>query len=834
MSQKILTCRSLLLKLLLLWLPLSIVACGMAQRTGELGTTSGSEQPEWVTELAYKQDVIETVGYSSEMELPELSLKRADNRAKTEMANILASVVKSSIDDSVKAASILGSKVIEVMHEEVTQLYANANVSGIVIVDHYIDPKTGLTYTLARLSRMDAIRDAAMKAKTAVGRNESLFDELALDTAIRSRLTFTTELMEATGYASIFGEKSEEDGFGDYEVAMKRAELNARAALARQVRADITNHVQEWLAARKSSADDSSTDLLFEDITKTFSDVKLEGSRIMNRHFGDDTQTAYARAVMDKAWIAREFSHAAAPALNRSGAEDLNKELDQIIHDGLGILMEKPANENVPENSEQLKSQNPVRDSSNYASESFNDWKWWTEPEKEGSYEGYFYGVGTGPSQGKSDKEALGRLAGYIGVHVTARVSEELRATQQDVQLWYAESTDIESDRDLYGVTYRHYDDGSFRYSLALVSKQLVRDTVEAVARYHLALEALSDENVSEVFRQTLAAARLLHSPGRTAFPIRIGSGRSLKAELESLTIEALDRINVKLDNPSGTERYEIQLYTKLKGRNLVGEKIVYRFIDENGLTIDTKTNFTGDDGRSSVKWSGENGSVSLEVVPQFIQEIENSFKLGSATERLRPLPWGKRVRQDTEDIMNLWEQVQRKMSEANIQMGGEKLHIAIELDKEIYREGEKLDISFKANQDCHLVLCNIPVAGPVRLIFPNDQHSESFIKGNKKYWIPDKGLGHDFAFYIDPPFGRDRLYAFASTWHLNDFIQEIRKRNGEVGSIKDMVKGLEKSSTKSIEEQRKGIGVAPAHPDSGPPLKYAHDWLIFTSVGGE
>ena len=127
-----------------------------------------------------------------------------------------------------------------------------------------------------------------------------------------------------------------------------------------------------------------------------------------------------------------------------------------------------------------------------------------------------------------------------------------------------------------------------------------------------------------------------------------------------------------------------------------------------------------------------------------------------------------------------------------------------------------------------YLVLCNIPVNGEVRLIFPNDYQTNSLVKGREVHRIPDVDLGHRFRFYINAPFGKERLYAFASTWPLDEFTEVIRKQNGQVGSVKDMVKGLE--------ETVKGFGVKPSGPplDSEIPLKFAHDWCITTSVEGK
>lgn len=843
MSKKSLICRLLFLRFLVVWPMIGVAACGMVYQAREPESARHLEQPNWITELIYKQDVIETVGYSSQMDLTELSLKRADSRAVKEMANILASVVKSSITDLVRADGTLDDAVIQIIHEEVTELYANADISGIAIVDHHKDAQTGLTYSLARLRREDAVKDASMKAEIAVSVSVSLFDKLAVNAAIRSRLISTGGgFMEAIGYASLFTEEPEEGEFGSYEVAMRRAELNARAALARETRIKITNDVQEWLRASKDNLGDSSNEIFLEDIANAFAEVKLEGSRIMRRHFRDDTKTAYAQAVMDKTWIAKEFSNAATPVLNRSGKTELEEELDQIIHNSLDILTDDPAQEGVPEKPEQQESQSSTEKTRLHTRESFDDWEWWDELAKEGSREECFYGIGSGRSQGKADEEALGRLSGYIGVHVTTRVSEQLRATAQDVQLWYEESVDIESNRDLYGVTYRHYNEGALYYSLAYVSRQRVNDTVEAVCRCRFAWEALNEGDFSEALKQTLHAAEVLESLDNKGFPIYIKPGQLLEVELGSLMDEALDGIiidDITEIHPSGTEHYGVQIYTN-DGRNLRHERIVFRFVDSTGNTY-TIYGYTDANGRCSIEWSESNGST-LEAVPQFILDIESrraGINLDSATGRFRR-HWGHRkdrLAEDTHEVENLWGRIQERMQRNTIRMDGRKLRVRIWMDSEdgIYKQNEGPEIYFRSNQDCCLVLCNITVDGKVRLIFPNDYQTDNSIKGGKVYRIPDETLGHRFRFYINPPFGKERIYAFASTWPLDEFVEEIREQNGQVGSVKDMVETLEKNSSKSIAEA-KGIGVAPLEisSDSGNPLRFAHDWCILTSVGGE
>ena len=300
-----------------------------------------AEPPKWITELEYKPDVIETVGYTVEGASIELAFNRADFEARKEMANVLSALIKSSIEDSVIIRRTLDSETIKTVYRELISLYADEVMSGVSIVARYIDPETGMIYSLARMNRTDAIEDASKKARLAIRGNKSLFDELVIDSEIRSRLKpQKVDFIEATGFASVSSDEYGNIKPISYEGAMMYAELNARSALAQHVRVRITNDVQSWVEEHRDSFDSNpSIDHLLESISKAFTEVKLEGSRIMKRHFSPETKMIYAQAVMDRKWLAREFSHAAAPAIDKSGKTELADDLNRVIHNSLDILI---------------------------------------------------------------------------------------------------------------------------------------------------------------------------------------------------------------------------------------------------------------------------------------------------------------------------------------------------------------------------------------------------------------------------------------------------------------------------------------------------------------
>jgi len=353
MSQRKIIQHSFLMITLMLCLAMAISACATALPKVEMVSAlpARTEPPKWIMELEYNPDVIETVGYSTEMSSIEFAFNRSAHRARAEMANVLSSVIRSSIVDSILIDGTLDSEVIESIYKEVTRLYAAETMSGIAIVARYIDTKTGMIYSLARLRRADAIKDASIKARLAIRREKSLFDELVLDSEIRSRLKpGKAEFIEATGLASVRSNESEKIKPSSYESAMMHAELNARVALAQRVRVKITNDVRSWVEEHEDSFGNSlSVNYFLESISKSFTEVKLEGSRIMKRHFSPDTNMVYVQAVMDKKWLASEFAHAAAPAIDKSGKAGLEEDLNRVIHNSLDVLIKGSTRENIPD-----------------------------------------------------------------------------------------------------------------------------------------------------------------------------------------------------------------------------------------------------------------------------------------------------------------------------------------------------------------------------------------------------------------------------------------------------------------------------------------------------
>jgi hypothetical protein len=82
--------------------------------------------------------------------------------------------------------------------------------------------------------------------------------------------------------------------------------------------------------------------------------------------------------------------------------------------------------------------------------------------------------------------------------------------------------------------------------------------------------------------------------------------------------------------------------------------------------------------------------------------------------------------------------------------------------DGGVYRDGEELDIHFLSTTDCFIKLYHISAAGEAQLIFPNQQHMDNRVTGNKFYSIPEENAG--FAFLLGKPYGTEFIKAVASS----------------------------------------------------------------------
>ena len=93
------------------------------------------------------------------------------------------------------------------------------------------------------------------------------------------------------------------------------------------------------------------------------------------------------------------------------------------------------------------------------------------------------------------------------------------------------------------------------------------------------------------------------------------------------------------------------------------------------------------------------------------------------------------------------------------------KLKITLNINKKCgaaYRQGENIQISFRANVDSYLTLYAVDASGFVSVMFPNQHHRDNAVKKGRIYKMPDRNYAYDFM--IQGPPGTEYLEAVAST----------------------------------------------------------------------
>jgi len=122
-----------------------------------------------------------------------------------------------------------------------------------------------------------------------------------------------------------------------------------------------------------------------------------------------------------------------------------------------------------------------------------------------------------------------------------------------------------------------------------------------------------------------------------------------------------------------------------------------------------------------------------------------------------------------------------------------QSFEIELWTNRKEYRLGQKIVFHFRAERDCYLNLVDINSQGEISLIFPNRFHQDNFVKGGRTYQIP--GPDYGFSFQIEPPVGRERIYAVASTSPMdifqNDFEQAAFTTLTRGGGSRSQARGI-------------------------------------------
>ncbi len=94
--------------------------------------------------------------------------------------------------------------------------------------------------------------------------------------------------------------------------------------------------------------------------------------------------------------------------------------------------------------------------------------------------------------------------------------------------------------------------------------------------------------------------------------------------------------------------------------------------------------------------------------------------------------------------------------------------------DRSSYRIGDRITFCVRARRDCYLNLVNVGADGEVRLIFPNRFTPDNYLPAGRTVQVPAPGAA--FAFEVEGPVGRERVYALASNRPLNIFAADFKR----------------------------------------------------------
>ncbi|WP_052465398.1 PEGA domain-containing protein [Thermotoga profunda] len=88
-----------------------------------------------------------------------------------------------------------------------------------------------------------------------------------------------------------------------------------------------------------------------------------------------------------------------------------------------------------------------------------------------------------------------------------------------------------------------------------------------------------------------------------------------------------------------------------------------------------------------------------------------------------------------------------------------------------VYQVNESLNIYFKANKSCYVLIYDIRTDGKITLLFPNKYDSNNYIAPNVNYKLPISNL---YSFKVSPPEGKEYIQIIASTSFI-PIIQQLK-----------------------------------------------------------
>jgi len=88
-------------------------------------------------------------------------------------------------------------------------------------------------------------------------------------------------------------------------------------------------------------------------------------------------------------------------------------------------------------------------------------------------------------------------------------------------------------------------------------------------------------------------------------------------------------------------------------------------------------------------------------------------------------------------------------------------LNVEVWTDDDEYYEGDNIQISFRASEDCYVAIYNIDTRGHINLIFPDSPNQDNWVEGGYVYTIP--GRYDDYDLTVQGPEGIEHLQIIAS-----------------------------------------------------------------------
>ncbi len=111
-------------------------------------------------------------------------------------------------------------------------------------------------------------------------------------------------------------------------------------------------------------------------------------------------------------------------------------------------------------------------------------------------------------------------------------------------------------------------------------------------------------------------------------------------------------------------------------------------------------------------------------------------------------------------------------------------LKIDLAIDKHVYTEGDKMQVTLKAGQDCHVRLYYRDARGEISMIYPNRFEQNTRVRSNRTVSIPSPES--DFDFVMGEPYGAEALLAVASPTPFTDENNDVWRDSQTFLAFKD------------------------------------------------